>query len=79
MKALELWDFLFNTIMEQLIEQLQSRANKYHDGHYTIMKFTTNYKATFGTVNEREQIDVLQGFKTLKEAIINCLINDTTV
>lgn len=65
--------------MDKLLEQLENYANKYYDGHYTILKFTTNWKVGFGTVNERDQIDKLEGFKTLKEAIVNCLLNDIYV
>lgn len=56
---------------------MQNQADLYHDGHYTIFKFTTHFKASFGTVTEREDIESLEPFDTLKEAIVNCLLNDT--
>lgn len=65
--------------MEKLLEQLEERAIKYYGGNYTILRFTTNWKVVFGTVNEREQIDELEGFRSLKEAIVNCLLNDVSV
>lgn len=65
--------------MNELLDQLENRAEKYHDGHYTILKFKTNWKCAFGTVIDREQIESLEGFKTLKEAVIDCLFNDVSL
>jgi hypothetical protein len=65
--------------MEQLLIQLQEQADKYHNGHFTIFKFTTHYKISFDTVTERDDIYSLDFFPTLKEAIINCLLNDISL
>lgn len=29
---------------------LKAYAEKYYDGHYTVMRFTTNYRVAFGTI-----------------------------
>ncbi len=65
--------------MDKLLEQLEQRAIRDYDGHYTILRFTTNWKVAFGTVNEYEDISEIEGYKTLKEAIVNCLLNDVNV
>ena len=65
--------------MDKLLEQLEQRAIGSYGGHYTILRFTNNWKVGFGTANEREQIDELEGFETLEEAIVNCLLNDVSV
>jgi hypothetical protein len=36
----------------KLLRELAIYAEKYHDGHVTIMKFTTNWKVGFGTPSE---------------------------
>lgn len=33
----------------ELLKKIEEVADKYHDGHFTIMKFTTNWRACFGT------------------------------
>jgi hypothetical protein len=36
----------------RLLRELAIQADKYHDGHVTIMKFGTNWKVGFGTPYE---------------------------
>ena len=49
-------------------------ANKFYDGHYTIFKFTTNYKVMFGTPNNvQEELDKIEGSKTLNEALLKAI------
>jgi hypothetical protein len=36
----------------ELLRLLAIHADKYHDGHVTIMKFSTNWKVGFGTPYE---------------------------
>ena len=49
-------------------------ANEQFDGHYTVMKFTTNYRVAFGTIMANDYCElreVIQGMaegKTLEEA-----------
>jgi hypothetical protein len=57
-------------------------AKRLHDGHYTIFAFTTEYKVAFGTPTlypgadgaAYAQITEMQGFPTLKEALIAALV-----
>lgn len=54
-------------------------ANEYFDGHYTIMKFTTNYRVRFGTIDAQnydelwEMIDKMTAGKTLEDACKNVI------
>ena len=46
-----------------------------HDGHLTIMRFTTEWKAMLGTPNldtgkGREQIKALKGYESLEDALL---------
>jgi hypothetical protein len=45
----------------ELLASLIERANKDHDGHLTIMKFTTNWRVGFLTPNDRWEIKCLAG------------------
>ena len=62
--------------MIELLAQLEDHANFKYDGHYTIFRFTTNYKVFFGTITEIEDIENIIGYPTLKSAIVNCLLNE---
>jgi hypothetical protein len=48
-------------------------ANEDHDGHFTIMKFTTNWRVGFGTPYDRYDIDDMVEGKSLVEAATACL------
>lgn len=37
-----------NKILEML-KRIEKIADEHHDGHFTIMKFTTNWRVSFGT------------------------------
>ena len=60
-------------------------ADKQFDGHYTIMKFTTNYRVAFGTLHAndydelREVIQEMAEGKTLEEACKRCVEESTSL
>ena len=60
-------------------------ANEQFDGHYTVMKFTTNYRVAFGTIhaNDYDELrEVIQGMaegKTLEEACKKCVEEGTSL
>lgn len=56
-----------------LLDRLTQLANLLADGHYTICKFTTNYRVGLGTPADREFIDKMAVGATLNEAIENLL------
>ncbi|QUM78828.1 helix-turn-helix transcriptional regulator (plasmid) [Moritella sp. 24] len=64
---------------DQLLDKLTNLANILTDGHYTICKFTTNYRVGLGTPADRDFIDKMAEGKTLNEAISNLLNKITTV
>ena len=60
-------------------------ANEQFDGHYTVMKFTTNYRVAFGTLhaNDYDELrEVIHGMaegKTLEEACKKCVEASTSL
>ena len=69
---------LWMTDPDELESIIAALADRYYDGHYTIMKFTTGYKAVFETPDiffvDREPIANLETFKTLREAVISAIL-----
>jgi hypothetical protein len=61
----------------RLVTQLKaviSHAKEYHDGHFFILAFTTNYKGGFGTPDfdfgtERDEVWNLAGFESVEELL----------
>lgn len=60
--------------LEELLELVKKYADEHFDGHYSIYSFTTNYKVIFGTINETRGVWKVEGFPTLKEALIYSLV-----
>ncbi|MDW4457944.1 hypothetical protein QI052_09085 [Staphylococcus saprophyticus] len=64
---------------------LKAYANKYYDGHFTVMKFTTNYRVAFGTIHAnnyhelREEIARMAEGKSLESACENCIKNEVSL
>lgn len=57
-----------------LLKIVDRKAKTLHDGHWTLLSFTTHYKAKFGTPN-LDQIAELKGYSTLEEALLALIIN----
>lgn len=64
-----------------ILEQVTEYARKYEDGHFTLMRFTTNWRACFGTFMAYDGID-LRGHiqqcvvgKTMEECLENLMKN----
>lgn len=51
-----------------VLKSLQTIADRYFDGHFTVMKFTTNWRVGFGTQNNLEMIMDMRDGKTLMDA-----------
>jgi len=70
--------YLWMADPDELEGIISALADHYHDGHYTAMKFTTGYKAVFGTPDiafaDRERIYSMETFKTLREAFISAIL-----
>lgn len=62
------------TILQKLIEI----ANKEYDGHFTLMKFTTDWGCCFGTLDDTCMTSYKMSHgKTMCEAIRRCIANRT--
>jgi hypothetical protein len=62
------------------LEQITKIANEKYDGHFTLLKFTTNWRCCFGTpydimVTNRHMAEG----KTMEEAINNCIENNINI
>lgn len=67
-----------NPIIQFLLNQAIFTARNQHDGHLTIMRFSTGWKVCFGTPdldtgNGREQLLMLPKFDTLEAALQHLL------
>jgi hypothetical protein len=59
-----------NDLTLQLLIQAERIAREHHDGHLTIFRFTTEWKAMFGTPSDlRRQLNALDGHASLHEAL----------
>ena len=56
-----------------LWKRLQQVADEKHDGHLTIMKFTTNWRIAFITPVEREQVEEMAVGGSFAEAALKVL------
>lgn len=57
-------------------EEFVKIANAHYDGHCTIMKFTTNWRAGFTTVDGREDIEKLHAGKSLEDALNHAMLHE---
>lgn len=53
----------------ELLEECEYIATQMYDGHFTIMRFTTNWRFCFGQPYTYEEIQMMAEGKTLKEAL----------
>jgi len=61
----------------QVMEQALDIAHNNHDNHLTIFRFTTNWKAGFGTITERSDIENMITGKTLEETLLRLIAKDS--
>ena len=64
--------------LNRLIDCFELLSEIFSDGHLTIMRFTTGWKACFGTPDldtgrGRTQVEALKTYKTLSEAIFQAI------
>lgn len=64
---------------DKKIEQLIEIANKKYDGHFTLMKFTTNWGCCFGTIMHPLETHQMAKGKTMEEAIEKCIAENINV
>lgn len=60
------------------LQKLINIANKEYDGHFTLMKFTTDWGCCFGTLDDTRMTSYKMSHgKTMSEAIKKCIANRT--
>ena len=60
------------------LQKLIDIANKEYDGHFTLMKFTTDWGCCFGTLDNTHMTSYKMSHgKTMSEAIRKCIANRT--
>lgn len=70
----------FNREIESdLLNKVIEYANKHHDGHFTLMKFTTNWRACYGTINDRFEIGKMVSGNSKEEVLKKLLKNPISV
>lgn len=68
----------FVTMEEKKVDKLQELteiADKEYDGHFTLMKFTGDWRCCFGTIDDRMKSYYMAYGKTMDEAISSCIKN----
>jgi len=63
----------------ELLNNVVDYANENFNGHFTLMKFTSNWRACYGTVEERDQISQMVEGKTKDEALQKLIDNPISV
>ena len=58
---------------KSILKIAESIAKIHYGGHFTIMTFTTNVKFCFGTVSDRDEINDLEPYDNINDAIINAI------
>lgn len=64
---------------QEKLDVVTKIANEEFDGHFSLMKFTTNWGFTFGTVADREDIDYAVKGKTLDEVLDKAIESKNSV
>jgi hypothetical protein len=60
----------------ELMWRLERVARERHDGHFTVMRFTTNWRVMFGTPNDRDDIESALAGATFASAALAALRAD---
>lgn len=58
-----------NAIKFELLKMCEEIAKEKYDGHFTLMRFTTNWRFCFGQPYDYNEIQAMAGGKTMIEAI----------
>lgn len=56
-----------------IFNKFKEIANKEYDGHFTLLKFTTNWRCSFGTVSDFMEIQSMCCGDTMEEAILKAI------
>lgn len=71
-------DWLQGLLAEQnWLNVAEQIAKERYDGHFTLMRFTTNWRFCFGTVElDRSGIQKMESGKTLVDAVMKAVISE---
>lgn len=61
------------------LQELIEIANKEYDGHFTIFKFTCDWRCCFGTIDDNMKSYYMAYGETMEEAIENCIKNKVDI
>jgi len=64
---------------KNVLEQLIEIANRDFDGHFSLFKFSTNWRCCFGTVSDYDFVQQMAAGKTMEEAIQRCIEGNINV
>lgn len=77
------WDHVATDLVgeedDEMLEKLIEVANRDFDGHFTLMKFSTNWRCCFGTVSDYEEVSKMASGKTMNEAIERCIEGNVNI
>ena len=67
--------------LDGVVSVVEAHAKHYHDGHFTVLSFTTGVKAMFGTVDldtgdAREIVNKIPAYPDMHMALSYLLAND---
>jgi hypothetical protein len=61
-------------ITEQIMQEVQQIADLHYGGHYTIFRFTSNWKAVWGTpIDVRTNCHHAAAYNTFEDALIGLI------
>lgn len=64
---------------QEKLEKVIDIAKEEYDGHFTLMRFTTNWRFIFGTLGNDEEIFLMESAKTLDEILDKAIKNKKSV
>jgi len=64
---------LENWSIDELMSMICTIAILKYDGHYSILSFTNHYKGGFDTYLDRDHINKLPSYSSLKELLIEMI------
>ena len=65
-------------LTNQILDEVQQIADLQHGGHYTIFRFTSHWKAMWGTPtsNVRTELTHMAPYNTMEEALVGLIYQE---
>ena len=64
---------MYDKITLAMLSALSAAARRVSDGHFTVMRFTTEYRVCLGTPEDRDDVEKMFCAETMPGAISLCL------